>query len=902
MDMDQPGEGINFTSGTEQQYVTQQGSYDTNGAHHYSKHHAAERMPVQVMDCLIEVTAIFLIVFSPIAFGATERWSRLVVEAGVCSMCALWCFRGVLKHKLAFAKSPLNLLIAGFIVLACLQLVPLPGFLASRLSPATVYAQRGNLPGANEASIAADQAVDEEMQAQDVSASCVSVNRSAGRSSLYLVAAYAIAFLVIVNTYRRRTQISRLLSAVVVVGFVVAMLGILGCVAPNGKILWVRQPPSGAVSFGPFVNRNHFAGYLAMVAPIALGMMIGIRSREKKTLFGFAAAVMAAAVFLSASRGGVMGLAAGFMAFGLMLVASRAAKKNFFPLVLVGCVAIGGAAFIGIGPLISRGTGFLAGNPTDEYRLALWSNTTRLISAFPILGTGLGSFRHVFPIYKTIRAQLLFTHAENDYLQLLAETGIVGFTIGMVFIAMILRNSLRSFKGKRSSYSRGLMIGLTAALFAMLAHSLVDFNLHVPSNGLLFAIILAVLVVFGSIHVSARSGRSSWSEVSSRRLLKGETIVAPGTMGAFCMSLAILCLLAFCVASSAGGFFAEKELDSVEQRALQFVKGEGDFNVADGIRTVQAAISKDRENGEWHFRAGLFYQTLGQVRLRAAEGSLGRAGAEYFYKLAINEFKIASRFDRFNSRYKAVLAVAYDELGNHANTDAAFRCAARLNPTNAWVYRKYGNAVWDEDRDTAQEAFRRALDLDPHYTRSVLSALAEKTEDPDQLGKCIPNNSETVFEYAKFLLNSGLPEESEKVLLSVLAQVESDSSRKHLAASMFFMLGQMRKNNGLNQNAAACFLKAVALQPDKHAYYEELGYTHLRQKRYDAARRFLEQRLRMSPAEDGHVFLALAEVYENVGPIRTANQYYRRALRAFPPSWKVSRNEALRGLERTADQ
>ena len=126
--------------------------------------------------------------------------------------------------------------------------------------------------------------------------------------------------------------------------------------------------------------------------------------------------------------------------------------------------------------------------------------------------------------------------------------------------------------------------------------------------------------------------------------------------------------------------------------------------------------------------------------------------------------------------------------------------------------------------------------------------------------------------------------------------------RRDLAARVFFKLGQLRRNSGNDQDAVACFLKAVALQPDSQAYYEELGYTCLREKRYEEARKFLEQRLRMAPAENGRVFLALAEVYENVGPSGTAHRYYRRALDAFPESWDVSRSQALRGLERTQER
>jgi len=867
---------------------------------YHAHRRSADRASVQVMESIIELIAILLVAFSPIAFGATERWARLVVHAAVCAMCAAWCFRAILRRKLAYVRSPLNPLIAMFFILACVQLVPLPGFLAGKLAPATVHAATGTLPGA-----AADTAGTQSTETggyQPQALRCISSNRAAGRALLYQASCYAIAFLVIINTYRRRGQVSRLLTAVVAAGFTVAMLGVLGRLAPNGKILWFRDPPAGAIPFGPFVNRNHFAGYLVMVVPIALGMMLATRNREKKALLGFASAFMAAAVFASASRGGAFSLAAAAATFGLMMVSSKAARKNLLPLALVGCVAAAGALVIGIGPLLARAGSLVGPEAAREFRWPLWKDTVRMFGAFPIFGVGLGCFRSIFPAYKTFPAQLLFTHVENDYLHLMVEMGLAGFTVGMVFIGLILKNAFRSLRRKRSSYSRGLLIGLTAAAVGMLAHSLVDFNLHVPSNGLLFAMLLALLVVLGSVHVSVSSPwhRMSWISIPARRLLKGEAVVAPGVTGAFCLSSAMLCLLAFCVASNACSVVAERDLDRVEQAALAFVKGEGSLDVAHEMRTVQSAISKDRDNAQWHFKAGLFYQTLGQIKTRLADPTTTQAGADYLYKLAISEFTKASALDYFNSHYRTSLGVAQAEAGHWDDAERTFRIAMNLNPTSAWTHRKCGTALWDVNRPAAQAAFRRALDLDPHYTLEVLTALNARSDDPADLRACIPDNNATIFEYARFLFNNGMAAEAENVLVSLLPRVEEGPDR-HLAAKILFNLGLIRQSTGSEQEAVACFLKAVSLQPDKPAYYEELGYACLRQERYDEARRYLEQRLRMSPDRDGRVFLALAEVYEQTGPKSTAHHYYRRALDAFPPSWSDSRRQAQRGIERTAD-
>ena len=858
-----------------------------------------EQTAVRALEWLIEAVALFLLAFSPIAFGATEQWSKLVVEVGVCAMAGLWCSAALLKRRMACVKSPLNLLIAGFILLACLQLVPLPGFLASRLSPATVWTQTGTLPGANTPGVVDPARAG---AAAERASACISVNRAAGTSFLFLVVSYAVVFLVVVNVVRRRSRVSRLLTAVVAVGFVVAMLGILGKATPNGRILWLRAAPAGAIPFGPFVNRNHFAGYLVMVIPIALGLMISTRNRDKKTLLGFAAAVMAAAVLISASRGGVLSLGVGSTVFALLLVCSHSARRNLFPLAVVGLLAVAGAVTFGIEPLLSR-TSDLVEKGADQYRWGVWKDTARMVAGFPVFGVGLGCFRSVFPVYKTISEQLLFSHVENDYLQLLAEMGVAGFAIGLTFIVLIMRYSLRSLGSHRSSYTRGLIIGLVAAAAGMLAHSFVDFNLHVPSNGLLFAVVLGLLAVLGSMHISRKGALSKamWIGAPSFRLLRGETVLANGAAGAFSLSVALLCLLAFCVASGAGSLVAHKQLDSVEQQATRYIKGESGFNVVDAVRGVQMGIAKDGGNPEWHFRAGLFYQTLGQIKTRTVDPSTP-SGTDYLYKLATAEFLKACQLDSLSSNYRASLAVALAEAGRIAEARQAFAMAASLDPTNAWIFRKYGAAVWEADQDLAQAAFRRALDLDPHCARTVLAQLYDKTHDLDAVRRCVPGNHRAQFEFAGFLMNSHMPAESEAVLAGLLPALESDADRRELAGEVFFHLGQLRQERGSEQEAMAYFLKAVALQPERQTYHEELGYAYLRQRRYDDARKSLERRLRMGPAGDGNVFLALGEIYENIGTAGTARQYYSKALDSFPPTWDVSRAKALQGLKRTEDQ
>ena len=137
------------------------------------------------------------------------------------------------------------------------------------------------------------------------------------------------------------------------------------------------------------------------------------------------------------------------------------------------------------------------------HRVHVWKDTIRIIKNYPLLGTGLGTFNAVYPYYKSFPVRYRYPHAENDYLQLFAETGGMGISLLILLIfsffspifrlnplAVSGRRSSRSPPGKQRKYilsRRFLIAGGSAALIALLFHSFFDFNLHIPANLLLFS-------------------------------------------------------------------------------------------------------------------------------------------------------------------------------------------------------------------------------------------------------------------------------------------------------------------------------------------------------------------------------------------------------------------------------
>jgi O-antigen ligase len=128
-----------------------------------------------------------------------------------------------------------------------------------------------------------------------------------------------------------------------------------------------------------------------------------------------------------------------------------------------------------------------------------------MFSAHPVTGSGLGTLVAVYPRYETIYDGHVVDHVHNDYVEVLAETGMAGGICGMAFLCLLYREGRKGFQSERSHFGRGLRAGAIVALSGLLLHSCIDFNLHIPSNALLF-LLQAFLATSDPISPDPRGG------------------------------------------------------------------------------------------------------------------------------------------------------------------------------------------------------------------------------------------------------------------------------------------------------------------------------------------------------------------------------------------------------------
>ena len=275
--------------------------------------------------------------------------------------------------------------------------------------------------------------------------------------------------------------------------FVVSLFGILQHFTFNGKLYWLRELRYGGIPFGPYVNRNHFAGLVELIAPLGLSILLlrGVR-RDQLPLVALFTLLPVGALFLAASRGGITSFLSEIAVLGLLIWLRRGMRRSLAAAAALVVLAAGVVAWLGVGRALDRFTSLQKLEVSETRRASMVKDSWRIFLDHPLRGTGLGTLPVVFPRYESMYDGKVANHAHNDYVELLAETGIVGGVCFAVFLFLLLRRAWREIRATLNPQELALRLGALAACVGLLVHSLVDFNLHIPANALLF-VLLAIL-------------------------------------------------------------------------------------------------------------------------------------------------------------------------------------------------------------------------------------------------------------------------------------------------------------------------------------------------------------------------------------------------------------------------
>ena len=270
-------------------------------------------------------------------------------------------------------------------------------------------------------------------------------------------------------------------------GFVASVFGILQHLTFNGKLYWFRELRYGGIPFGPFVNRNHFAGLMELLLPLALvPLVLGKVRRERLAVVALFAVMPVAALFLSASRGGIVSFCVQVAFLIYLLLRRRGLGKNVLGVAAVLLAALLIVTWLGVGQILQRFSSLQSLEVTEGKRAAMRRGAWRIFLDHPLAGTGLGTLQIVYPPYETLYDGKIVNHAHNDYLEALAETGLLGGLCCAWFLVVLLLKSFSRFRQNDFSLAGALQLSGIVACAGFLVHALVDFNFHIPSNLWLF--------------------------------------------------------------------------------------------------------------------------------------------------------------------------------------------------------------------------------------------------------------------------------------------------------------------------------------------------------------------------------------------------------------------------------
>ncbi|MDP9340076.1 MAG: O-antigen ligase family protein [Acidobacteriota bacterium] len=274
---------------------------------------------------------------------------------------------------------------------------------------------------------------------------------------------------------------------VMIFGFLVATFGILQHLTFNGKLYWFREMHYGGIPFGPYVNRNHFAGFAELFIPMALvPLMLGKVRRERLFIVGLFAVVSIGSLFLAASRGGVISFAVQVV----VIVGWMAFRRTGTSQMLVGAAVLLAAllmvSWLGVKEITQRFSTMKAMEVASGKRASMRKDTWQIFLDHPWMGTGLGTLQTVFPPYETQYDGRIVNHSHNDYVEALADTGVAGGLCCALFLGLLLFHSLTLLSGNSSPFATVLNLSGLVGCIGFLVHSFADFNLHLPANALLF--------------------------------------------------------------------------------------------------------------------------------------------------------------------------------------------------------------------------------------------------------------------------------------------------------------------------------------------------------------------------------------------------------------------------------
>jgi tetratricopeptide (TPR) repeat protein/O-antigen ligase len=738
---------------------------------------------------ILQIILISIIVFTPFPFGSVKPWAITLIELASLILGLFWFFKLLARGRIEFISTPLNLLIIFWL-----------GFTLFQLFTSTSYFE-------------------------------------ATRTEFFKFLSYSTIILVFINNIHRKSQMEKIITSLIVVGFTISLLGIIQDLTWNGKLFWIFPLTHRVRVFGPYINKDHFAGYIVMLIPLAIGYLFSLRGGNRVSMKWFsvlAIMFMLAGLFLSQSRGGVISLFLSLVVMVLVLSrmeSARIEKQLPFLFALVLFIAL---AWFFSGSFAQKM--HLSNDPSWKARLWAWKGTIKIVKDFPLLGTGLGTFMHVFPKYRLPETKLFFTHAHNDFLELLSEVGVVGFVLVSIFWLLFLSKTLRLLFSRRDTWAIYLTTGGLSSLLAIFIFSFSDFNLHIPANAVLFSITIGIVATVVNLRPSLAETATFFEKISI-------TLNQKVRMALYPLSIAGFIILSTFVTKP---FLAERNLQLSQKTK----------SAKEKIEYLKKSISLQPKDGRYHYSLAQFYGEKGD------------------WLLALQCFKQATVLNPNSSQYYEGLAWAYAHLGREKETIECLKKSIQLEPNNPYRHRNlalfylyYQAKKGPPDRylQNAIFEYKNTILLQPSFTQEALEKFSQFIKDYHELKAIIPDTPEAHFELSKYLKARNREEsnlELQKAIEGWQSQLLTASNSNQV--EIYKNIAGAYINSERYLLAITQYEKALTIAPRDAWTYYRLGTLYETMAERDKAIDSFRKAISIDP-EHSWSYYRLAKIYESQG-------------------------------------
>ncbi|MGO8736812.1 MAG: O-antigen ligase family protein [Terriglobia bacterium] len=473
---------------------------------------------------MVEWGLLLIITGSVMAFGGVQSPGYTAMEAALFLLTLVVLVRQTIDGKIDL---PLPLWFLPFLGLVLLQTIPILLRVVSWLSPNRLLPglQAALTPGA----------------ARWATLSLYPHDTLLG---FFKLLAYLAAFVLAAYAFETREGKDVLTRGLIVLGSLEAAYGMVQYLTGYQKIFGFTKQFYTNEATGTYINHNHFAGFLELVIPFAAMMVFynlqsrsahGVPERPRgrggryttslnpRILFYvFIVVLLLIAVVFSRSRMGTFSVLASLILMALLGQVGGGRRAWMVITLLVITCSMTYAVWIGLGPVTSRFEALTPSALEDPYgRAAIWKQASGIVRDYPAVGTGLGTFGVAFRRYQTTSLDLFIDHAHNDYLEVTTDTGILGAALLFIPIMGLLIKMILAYVGARGAYRRSVLLACIGGTAALLTHSAADFNLQIPANALLFAVVLGI------------GFKATYSTSASWGTTKEGGVSSPGSDGSF---------------------------------------------------------------------------------------------------------------------------------------------------------------------------------------------------------------------------------------------------------------------------------------------------------------------------------------------------------------------------------